>query len=353
MLYTSIRGAITVENNDKHEILSATTELLEEIIKMNNLDIENIVSILFTATNDLTKVYPAVAARNLGVKEAGLMCMQELYVEDSLQKCIRVLVNINSNKKQSEMKHIYLREAEKLRPDLVIANKTNSEISYNSIAIDGPNGAGKSTIAKEVAKELEFIYIDTGAMYRVIGFYCINNNIDLDDSNSIENALDKIKMRIEFENGVQHIFINDDEVTDKIRTQQVAEAASKVAVNKKVREKLVYLQQEMSKNNNVVMDGRDIGTKVLPNACLKIYLYATLEERTNRRICELKEKGIAADFNKTKEEIEKRDFRDMNREFSPLRKADDAIVIDTSNMSMIQVKNEIIKIFRERINKVV
>lgn len=337
-----IRGAITAEENSKACIWKNTKIMLNEIIEQNNLNIDDIVSILFTCTRDLDEAYPAVVAREIGIVDAALMCVQELYVKGSLEMCIRVAVNVETDKKQKDMKHIYLKGAERLRPDIVKKSK------IDAVAIDGPAGSGKSTVAKLISKELGYIYVDTGAMYRTVGLYCINNGINLDDCESVVKALPLIDINIEFDCGIQKIFLNSNDVTDEIRTQPVAEAASKVAVIPEVRKLLVDLQRKIASNKKVVMDGRDIGTNVLTNAKVKIYLDAKVEERAKRRCNELSEKGISFDYNNIIKEIIQRDEHDKNRKANPLKIAGDAIVVDTTGLSIEQVKNKILEIIKSK-----
>ncbi len=342
MSYCGIRGAVTVEENSRECILENTKILLTEIIKSNNINLENIVSVIFTATKDIDAVYPAVAAREIGIVNAGLMCTQEMYVKGSIEMCIRVLVNIECDKTQKDMKHIYLKEAVKLRPDL-------AKRCFISVAIDGPAGSGKSTAAKEISKELGYIYVDTGAMYRSVALYCIHNGIDTKNQISVESILDKINIEIKYNDNEQQIYLNGKNVTSEIRTQKVAEGSSDVATIKKVREVLVDMQKKIAENANIVMDGRDIGTCVLPNATVKIYMDADVSERAARRCGELEEKGIKFDFEKIKQEIIKRDENDKNRAVSPLKKADDAIFIDSTKKGIEDVKKEIIEIIRRKI----
>ena len=212
------------------------------------------------------------------------------------------------------------------------------------IAIDGPAGSGKSTTAKQIAKKLDILYIDTGAMYRAVGFYCLKNNIDLKNEKQVDKALQNIDMKIELLEGIQKIYLNGENVTEKVRTQEVGKAASDVAVIFAVREKLVQIQRDLAKGHSVIMDGRDIGTNVLPDATVKIYLDASVEERTKRRCNELKLLGKTYDAERVKCEIIERDENDKNRKYNPLKKAEDAIVLDTSFMSVEQVVNEILKI---------
>lgn len=215
------------------------------------------------------------------------------------------------------------------------------------IAIDGPSGSGKSTLAKNLSRELNYIYVDTGAMYRAIGLYFVRNNIDY-ETPYIDDVLKDIHIDIEYVEKVQHIYLNGEDVSETIRTQEIAEAASKVGAIPKVREVLVLKQQEIASNKDVVMDGRDIGTFVLKEANLKIYLDASASERGKRRLKELSEKGIAGDFEAIKKEIEERDYRDMNRKVTPLMKASDAIYIDTDKLTEKEVLSKILGLVRER-----
>ena len=205
---------------------------------------------------------------------------------------------------------------------------------YFNLAIDGPSGAGKSTIAKIVAKELEFIYVDTGAMYRAVGLYYLDKGINVDDEEKVNELIDEINVEFKIIDGNIRLFLNDRDVTDLIRTPDVSDAASRVSVHGKVRERMVSMQQEIARKNNIVMDGRDIGTVVLPNADLKVYLTASVEERADRRYKELKEKGMDVDLEQIKKDIEERDYRDMHRDISPLREAEDAIHLDSTGMEI-------------------
>ncbi|NLK74892.1 MAG: (d)CMP kinase [Clostridiales bacterium] len=216
---------------------------------------------------------------------------------------------------------------------------------YYSIAIDGPAGAGKSTIAKKVAKDLGFIYVDTGAMYRAMALYFIRNNISAKDQESIEKACKDVKIVIEYIDGEQGVILNGENVNGLIRTEEVGNMASASSVYPVVRMKLVELQQELAKTENVIMDGRDIGTYVLPNADLKIYLTASTKERAKRRWLELKNKGIDADITAVEKDIIERDQRDMTREFAPLKQAEDAILVDSSNLTIEEVVDRIKEYF--------
>ena len=214
-----------------------------------------------------------------------------------------------------------------------------------SIAIDGPAGSGKSTVARLVAKKLGFVYVDTGAMYRTVGLYCAENSIDLENMDEVKKALQKVNIELKYDEGVQHIYLNGEDVSSAIRVQRIAEYASKVAAIGVVREKLVEMQRNIAENGNVVMDGRDIGTNVIPNAKAKIYLDASVDVRTERRCHELEEKGVSFDKNIIREEIIERDNFDKNRKINPLTIAEDATVIDTSYMTIEEVENKITKLF--------
>lgn len=218
-----------------------------------------------------------------------------------------------------------------------------------NIAIDGPAGAGKSTIAKKVAKELSYIYVDTGAMYRAMALYLIKCGIKAEDTAAIEAACQNADITIDYVNGEQQVILNGENVTPYIRTEEVGNMASASSVNGKVREKLVALQQKLAAQKSVVMDGRDIGTVVLPDAKVKIYLTASSRTRAQRRYEELTAKGISCDIDKIEEDIIERDHRDMNRTISPLKQAEDAIYVDSSDMTIDDVMKRIISIYKERI----
>lgn len=203
-----------------------------------------------------------------------------------------------------------------------------------SVAIDGPAGAGKSTIAKRVAKEKDFIYIDTGAMFRAMAIHFLRCGIAADDHEKISEAVKDVNVTISYVNGEQNVFLNGENVTGQLRTEEVGNMASASSVNGDVRKKLLELQRKLAASANVVMDGRDIGTVVLPDADVKVYLTASVEVRAQRRYKELIEKGQEADLEKIKKDIEERDYRDMNRDIAPLRQAEDAILVDSSSMTI-------------------
>lgn len=219
-------------------------------------------------------------------------------------------------------------------------------MSYN-IAIDGPAGAGKSTIAKAVAKNLGIIYVDTGAMYRAIGLLMLREKIDLSDKESIIKKCNVADVTISYEGDLQVVVLNGENVNSYLRTEEVGNAASAISVIPEVRKKLVELQQKLAASKDCIMDGRDIGTCVLPNADLKIYLTASVEVRAKRRFEELMAKGETCDLEKIKKDIEERDYRDMHRAASPLKQAADAILVDSSNLSIDQVIARILELSKK------
>lgn len=216
------------------------------------------------------------------------------------------------------------------------------------IAIDGPSSSGKSTLAKRVAKELDFVYIDTGAMYRAMGYYFLNNNLDLNDIDVVNDNVNDVSIEINYIDGVQHVLLNGEDISSVIRKEEVGNAGSVISTYQVVREKLVEMQQEMAKVQSVVMDGRDIGTVVLPDADVKIYLNADCHERAIRRHKELLEKGITKTLDDVEKDLAERDYRDMNRKNSPLKKADDAIEIDSTSLEIEEVVEKVLNIVREK-----
>lgn len=219
-----------------------------------------------------------------------------------------------------------------------------------NIAIDGPSGAGKSTIAKKAAEKLGYIYIDTGAMYRTVGLYLNRLGINIKaEKEKVINSLFGINIDIKYENGEQHIFLNGEDVSSLIRTPEISMAASDSGTVLEIREKMTHLQRNLAKNNNCIMDGRDIGTFVLPDADVKIFLTADVRVRAERRYRELTEKGEQVKFEDVLSDMVLRDKNDSTREFMPLKKADDAILIDTSDLSLDESVDAVIKCIGDRI----
>ncbi len=219
------------------------------------------------------------------------------------------------------------------------------------IAIDGPSGTGKSTTAKLLAKKLSFIYIDTGAMYRAVGLYCYRNGINVENEEEVNKELDNIDINIFYKDGNQEIELNGEMVSKEIRELYVSKITPFVSPYKAVRDKMTLIQRDLANKYSVIMDGRDIGTVVLPDANLKIYLTASDEIRAKRRYEELLNKGKEVEYNKVLEELKDRDYKDMNRVNSPLKQADDAIVIDNSNMTIEEVVDKICELFNEKVGR--
>lgn len=215
------------------------------------------------------------------------------------------------------------------------------------IAIDGPAGSGKSTVAKLISKKYNIPYLDTGAMYRALGYFLNTEKIDVNDEKTVIKKLDDIQMQIQFDNETQHVIVNGIDTTPFIRNYEVSKLASDVSKHKDVRIKLVSIQREFAENNSVVLDGRDIGTYVLPNAKFKFYLTASPEERAKRRCKEMKDKGVDIEYNAVLADINQRDYNDSHRAFAPLKKADDAIEIDTTGYGI----NEVLDLIEKEINK--
>lgn len=215
-------------------------------------------------------------------------------------------------------------------------------------ALDGPGGAGKSTVARAAAKKLGFIYVDTGALYRAIGLHAARLEKDTKSAADIVPLLDEIKVELKYTGGEQAVFLNGEDVSKLIRTNEISMAASNVSAVPEVREFLLKLQRDIASRNNVVMDGRDIGTVILPKAEVKIYMTASAEIRAERRYKELLSKGMNADYDEVLKEINQRDYNDMHRETAPLKQAEDAVYLDTSNMSAEEAADEVVRIIKEK-----
>ena len=217
-----------------------------------------------------------------------------------------------------------------------------------NVAIDGPAGAGKSTVARAAAKELGFIYVDTGALYRAVGVHCLRNNIVTTDAESVGAILDDITVELKFIDGVQHVFLNGDDVSTEIRLPEASMAASNVSAIPSVRAFLFDLQRDIAAKNNCLMDGRDIGTVVLPNAQIKIFLTADPEERAMRRFKELQEKGSNVTYKEVLDDLLVRDYNDSHREIAPLKPAEDSVVINTTGYTLEESINKIIETVKEK-----
>ncbi len=221
----------------------------------------------------------------------------------------------------------------------------------HNIAIDGPAGAGKSTIAKKVAKELSCVYVDTGAMYRAMALYLLRQKVSKENTSEIGTTCKNADITIEYQDGVQIVLLNGENVNEFLRTEEVGNMASVSSAIPEVRQKLLNLQRKLAATMSVVMDGRDIGTTILPDAEVKIYLTASSLTRARRRYLELQEKGIDCNLEEIQKDIEERDERDMNRTVSPLKQAEDAVLVDSSDMTIEQVVSHILEIYHSRVSE--
>lgn len=331
-----IRGATTLTCDCESQIRESVFELLKEIISNNDIKTDEIVSVIFSTTKDITAYYPAKVAREFGLTDTPLFSAMEPDIKGSLKLCVRVLMFVD---KKIKAKHVYLRGAKSLRKDITKIN----------IALDGPAGSGKSTVAKILAKDMNILYLDTGAMYRACALKALKCGIDSKDEKGVKTFIDDINLKIEYKNGAQITILDDIDVSTEIRKNEVSMLASNISALKCVRLKMVDMQRKIASQMSCVLDGRDIGSFVLPDADVKFYITASSEVRAQRRFKELKEKGQKVDFNALHEEIKARDKQDMSRDFAPLKQADDAFVVDTSNMSIEQVVDFIKNKIQEKI----
>lgn len=315
----AIRGAVDAQNTAS-SIINQSKILLEEIIRVNKLDKKEIKCILFTATQDIDKAYPALAARYIGLNDTALICLNEMLVEGQMQGVVRTTVFYNDDINKID---IYLGKTKSLRKDKYMDNNIK-------IAIDGPTSAGKSTIAKLLAQKLKINYVDTGSMYRALTLKVLNNNIDPKSEEDVTSIADKTKIDY-FEN---HIFLDGLCVDDKIRNELIDKNVSYVCQYRDVRKRLVSLQKEIASKSSVIMDGRDIGTVVLKDANYKFFLTASADVRAKRRYKEYIEKGLEVNFEDIKNDLIRRDDYDSHREVDPLVKASDAIEVNTDDKNI-------------------
>ena len=330
----AIRGATTVREDSPQEIREAVAELLKEIAARNASVQESCISILLSNTADIRSLYPAKAAREAGFSGCALFSAQEPSIDGALPLCIRVLVLAEGD---APVRHVYLRGAANLRKDL----------SRYSIALDGPSGSGKSTVAKRLARELDILYLDTGAMYRACACKASEAGVDLSDESAVEAMLASLDLRIEYRGGAQHTILDGRDVSEEIRRPEVSMAASKISALGCVRKKMVEMQRKIASEQSGVLDGRDIGTAVLPDAPFKFFVTASVPVRARRRYDELRAKGYTVDYDALEKEIEERDRNDASRAISPLRRAEDAVLVDTSDMSI----DEVVAFIRRRIQE--
>ncbi len=322
---TIIRGATTIEKDCKEGISVAVKEMLDEIFLVNDLKKEEVKGFLFSLTTDIHSYHPAKAARECGYDFAPLFAAVEPEIDGGLKRCIRLMLFTEAER---TVKHVYQRGAKALRKDI-------SEV-FN-IALDGPAGSGKSTIAKILAKDYNILYLDTGAMYRACGLKALTLGVDPKDGEAVEKMLPELNVKVEYKDGKQHTILDGEDVSSAIRENAVSMAASTVSTHPCVRIKMVEMQREIAKGMSCVLDGRDIGSTVLPDAKYKFFVTADSKVRAERRFKELSERGEKVDFEKLHQEIIMRDKQDSEREFSPLVCAKDAVVIDTSDMSIEEV----------------
>ncbi len=315
----AIRGAVDAQNTAS-SIINQSKILLEEIIRVNKLDKKEIKCILFTATQDIDKAYPALAARYIGLNDTALICLNEMLVEGQMQGVIRTTIFYNDDINKTD---IYLGKTKSLRKDKYMDNNIK-------IAIDGPTSAGKSTIAKLLAQKLKINYVDTGSMYRALTLKVLNNNIDPKSEEDVTSIADKTKIDY-FEN---HIFLDGLCVDDKIRNELIDKNVSYVCQYRDVRKRLVSLQKEIASKSSVIMDGRDIGTVVLKDANYKFFLTASADVRAKRRYKEYIEKGLEVNLEDIKNDLIRRDDYDSHREVDPLVKASDAIEVNTDDKNI-------------------
>lgn len=319
----SIRGAVTAPNT-KDGISQATRRLIEKLYFKNALCDDNVVNITFSLTKDLTAAYPASAVREAGHAVPLFSCVEPA-IDGALNGCIRVMITAYS---AVPVKHVYLNGARALRRDLTDAY---------AIALDGPSGAGKSTVAKLVAKKLGITYLDTGALYRALGLTVLNGGISPTDEKNVKARLKDVAVGIEYRDGVQCVLVDGEDVSARIRTPEVSMAASAVSAIPFVREKLLDIQRDISKKSSVILDGRDIGTVVLPNAEFKYFLTASAEIRAKRRFDELIAKGETVEYEKVLDDVITRDRNDSSRKIAPLKQAFDAKAIDSDEMTAEEV----------------
>lgn len=333
----AIRGATTVEKDEAENIKQRVKELLTEIKNANNLNEENMIFILFSNTADIRSFYPAKAAREAGFFSCALYSSLEPEIENSLNRCIRVMVLADIS---TEPKHIYLHNSAALRKDLT---------AHINIAVDGPAGSGKSTVSELIAKRLNILHLDTGATYRAVAFACKKHKIDFSDEQQVRANIDKFNIEIKYLNNKQSTMLDKIDVSDMIRTPEMSLAASTVSAYKCVRDKMVELQRKFASSNSCILDGRDIGSNVLPDAQFKFFLTASAEIRAKRRMAENQTKNINQPFDIVLADIMLRDKQDSMRKFAPLVCADDAIKIDTSDMGIEEVADKILKIIQEKV----
>ena len=334
-----IRGATTILSDCKEEISCSVKQLLDEIFQKNSIQKTDVKCFVFSLTSDIHSYHPAKAARECGYDFAPLFACVEPDIDNGLQYCIRLMMFVE-NVDANQATHVYQKGAKVLRKDL-------SEI-YN-IALDGPAGSGKSTVAKVLAKDYNILYLDTGAMYRACALKAIQEGVDVQDAQAVEKLLPKLNVKVEYVDGKQRMMLDGKDVSTAIRENPVSMASSHISAHQAVRVKMVEMQREIAHSMSCVIDGRDIGSAVLPDAKFKFFVTADSKVRANRRYQELLSRGQTVDFDELHKEIIQRDKQDSEREFSPLVCAEDAVVVDTSDMDINQVVAHIKSIIQSKI----
>ena len=332
----AIRGATSVEADTPEEIRQAVGELMRAICEQNSIAEEDIVCILLSNTADIRSLYPAKAAREAGFARAALFSAAEPDICGALPLCIRVMILAE---KDIRPRHVYLRRAAALRRDR----------ARFSVALDGPSGSGKSTAAKQLAKELDILYLDTGAMYRACAVKAQRAGVAEFTEESVAPLMASLDLRADYVGGAQRTILDGEDVSEAIRRPEVSLAASRISALRCVRKKMVEMQRKIASERSCVLDGRDIGTVVLPAADFKFFITASVDVRAKRRYDELKGKGFDVQFDAVRREIEERDRGDETRAFSPLRRADDALLVDTSGMTAEEVVVFLKKKIQERV----
>lgn len=321
----AIRGATTVDCDCAEQVKLRVKELLCEIMESNALSDGSIVCIMFSNTADIRSYYPAKAAREAGFYSCPLFSSLEPDIEGALKLCIRVMVFAENC---AQAKHIYLHGAAVLRKDIT---------KIINIALDGPAGSGKSTVSKILGKKLNILCLDTGAMYRACALKCLKEGIPADDEGAVAGIMEDINLEVKFIGGTQRTFLDGIDVSEEIRKPEISMLASTVAALGCVRRKMVALQREIAAKTSCILDGRDIGTNVLPDAKFKFYLTASPEVRARRRAEENKLKGFDSSYEQILKAIVERDNQDKNRKIAPLLVAKDAILVDSSSMTVDEV----------------
>lgn len=329
----AIRGAVTVAADTPEEIRGAVDSLLSEIRKRNKINVEDIVCIMLSSTGDITSLYPAKAARECGFV-CPLFSSLEPPIKGSLPLCIRAMVLAETDIAVP----VYLRGAAVLRRDLT---------ERLVIALDGPAGSGKSTAARNLARELDILCLDTGAMYRACALACREAGVAVSDEDAVCALIGKTDLRVEYRDGRQVTMLGDRDVSEEIRSPGMSQLASEVSALACVRSAMVAMQRRIASEMSCVLDGRDIGTNVLPDARYKFFVTASDEVRARRRLEEDRAKGYDIRYEDVLRDIRERDRRDSERAIAPLKCAEDAVVVDTSDMS----PEEVVQFIRNKIQE--